>query len=172
MYAQQKWKYCESYPSMPNHTHFRRSLRKRATLVSVSKNYAMMTHDKFLVIFLVKHESMELLLIHSERLWDLELIWTYHKVTSLCAWQTRQSKPLDKLNVLIMHSSVLYAIVMYDTTKICYKNLCSTNLCDRRLTHIICINKSHAEICCFTVIIIFNLLSDTKGFNGNHWNPL
>ena len=31
------------------------------------------------------------------------------------------------------------------------KNLCSTNLCDQRLTRIICINISHAEICCFTV---------------------
>ena len=28
------------------------------------------------------------------------------------------------------------------------KNLCGTNLCDRRLTRI---NKSHAEICRFTV---------------------
>ena len=33
----------------------------------------------------------------------------------------------------------------------CDKNLCSTNLCDLCLTHIICINKSHAEICTFTV---------------------
>ena len=29
------------------------------------------------------------------------------------------------------------------------KNLCGTNLCDQRLTHIICINKSHPEICRF-----------------------
>ena len=31
------------------------------------------------------------------------------------------------------------------------KNLCSTNLCDRRLTHIIRKNKTHAEKCHFTV---------------------
>ena len=31
------------------------------------------------------------------------------------------------------------------------KNLRGTNLCDLRLTRIIRINKSHAEICTFTV---------------------
>ena len=34
------------------------------------------------------------------------------------------------------------------------ENLCRTNLCDQRLTRIIRINKSHREICCFTVIIM------------------
>ena len=31
------------------------------------------------------------------------------------------------------------------------KSLCGTNLCDWRLTCIICINKSHTEICHFMV---------------------
>ena len=33
----------------------------------------------------------------------------------------------------------------------CDKNLCGTNLCDLCLTHINRINKSHAEICRFTI---------------------
>ena len=33
------------------------------------------------------------------------------------------------------------------------KNLCGTNLCDRRLTHIIHINKTRAEKCRFTVVL-------------------
>ena len=34
------------------------------------------------------------------------------------------------------------------------KNLCGTNLCDRRLIRIICINKTRAEKCRFTVCIV------------------
>ena len=37
------------------------------------------------------------------------------------------------------------------------KNLCGTNLCDQRLTRIICIYKSHAEICHFRVIYILDM---------------
>ena len=33
----------------------------------------------------------------------------------------------------------------------CNKDLCGTNLCDQHLTHIICINKTRAEKCRFTV---------------------
>ena len=33
------------------------------------------------------------------------------------------------------------------------KKLCGTNLCDQRSTRIIRINKCHAEICCFRVIV-------------------
>ena len=38
-------------------------------------------------------------------------------------------------------------------------NLCGTNLCNRCLTRIIRINKSHAEICRFTV---FNFLTQNS----------
>ena len=41
---------------------------------------------------------------------------------------------------------------MYGAIKIC-----GTNLCDRRLTHIICINKTCAEKCRFTVYYCFSL---------------
>ena len=43
------------------------------------------------------------------------------------------------------------------------KNLCSTNLCDLRLTHMIHINKSHAEICRFKVYMYIHLYMLYKG---------
>ena len=55
--------------------------------------------------------------------------------------------PLDKF--ISMRSIVLYiCIVTYGTIK----NLCSTNSCNKYLTCIVCINKSHAEMCRFTVV--------------------
>ena len=54
--------------------------------------------------------------------------------------QIRQNGPLEKfMGFLFTCSSVSY-IVMYGTI-----NLCGTNLCNWRLTHIIRINKTHAE---------------------------
>ena len=58
-----------------------------------------------------------------------------------------QNGLLDKfMCFLFMRSSALYIV-----TNGMIKNLCITNLCDRRLTHIIRINKSHTEICRFMV---------------------
>ena len=51
----------------------------------------------------------------------------------------------ELLLVIYMRSSSL-CIATYDA-----KNLCGTNLCNLCFTHIIRINKSHAEICRFTV---------------------
>ena len=48
------------------------------------------------------------------------------------------------------------------------KNLCGTNLCDRHLTHIIRINKTHAEKCRFTVIASYTTPIKFNTFNYCH----
>ena len=63
------------------------------------------------------------------------------RVRNLCKFV--KNGPLGKfMRFLFMHSSAL-CIVTYGAIK----KLCGTNLCDLHLTCIICINKSHAEIC-------------------------
>ena len=76
-----------------------------------------------------------------------------------------QNRPLDKfMRFLFMLSSAL-CIVTYGTIK----NLCGTNLCDQRLTRIIRINKSHTEICRFTV---YTCTCDKALMLANHTNIL
>ena len=52
-----------------------------------------------------------------------------------------QNRPIDKF---------MWFLFMYSST-LCIVTYASTNLCNRNLTRIIRINKSHAEICHFTV---------------------
>ena len=60
---------------------------------------------------------------------------------------------LVKMGLLKIYVIFVYAFQRFMHSNVWRnKKLCGTNLCDLRLTHIIHINKSYAEICRFRVL--------------------
>ena len=60
-----------------------------------------------------------------------------------------QNGPLDKFTFLFIHFSIS-CIITCNTIK----GLCGINLCKQRLTRIIHVNKTCAEKCRFTVLLL------------------
>ena len=73
-----------------------------------------------------------------------------------------------KMGLLINFYLCILVLYAYNYSNIWRdKNLCGTNLCNLCLTRIIRINKSHAEICRFTVInSSYSLLLDCTKMGG------